>query len=97
MLIYIIVLIYYSKKNMRKVNLILWVSYIFLLFETYSYSVAAPVWITSPYFRAGNQKLISSRTGNNTTPTFTFTFSSSLSGVPNLAYGIKNYRGDKFS
>jgi hypothetical protein len=37
--------------------------------------------------------VISTLTGNTSTPTYTFTFSSALSGVPNLAYGIKNYRG----
>jgi hypothetical protein len=58
-----------------------------------NYTSAAPKWLTSPYFRAGNEAVIKVLTGNNTTPTYTFTFSSALPGLPNLAYGIKNYRG----
>jgi len=59
------------------------------------YNSSQPVWLVSPYFRAGNQAVISTLTGNNTTPQYTFTFSSALSGIPNLGYGIKNYRGKK--
>jgi hypothetical protein len=69
------------------------VSFIILLTRAYSYSTSDPVWLPSPYFRAGNDKIISTMTGNDSMPTYTFTFSSALSGVPNLAYGIKNYRG----
>ena len=31
------------------------------------------------------------------TPTYTFTFSSPLPGIPNLAYGIKDYEGDDYT
>lgn len=58
-----------------------------------NYTTAEPQWLTSPFFRAGNEAVIRTLTGNNTTPTYTFTFSSALPGLPNLAYGIKNYRG----
>lgn len=53
-----------------------------------------PVWLTSEYFRAGNEYVINERTGNDKTPEYTFVFSSPLPGIPYLAYGIKNYRGD---
>ena len=66
----------------------------FILTFVASYNAVAPTWLTSPYFRAGNNKVINRNTGNNTTPTYTFTFSSSLTGVPNLAYGVKSYRGN---
>jgi hypothetical protein len=52
-----------------------------------------PTWITSPLVRAGNRNIISTLTGNASTPTFTFTFSSPLPGVPYLGYGIKAYEG----
>ena len=58
-----------------------------------NYTSVPPTWLTSPYFRAGNQAVITTLTGNNLTPVFTFTFSSPLTGIPNIAYGIKNYRG----
>lgn len=61
--------------------------------DTKTYDSVAPTWLTSPYFRAGNQAVIKTLTGNNQTPTYTFTFSSPLTGLPSLAYGIKNYRG----
>lgn len=50
-----------------------------------------PQWLTNNYIRAGNENVISSLTGSNVTPTYTFTFSSPLSGIPNLGYGIKAY------
>jgi hypothetical protein len=68
----------------------------YLVNSTKSYDSVAPKWLTSPYFRAGNQAVIATLTGNSVTPTFTFTFSSALSANPNLAYGIKNYRGKAF-
>ena len=55
-----------------------------------------PVWSTSAYFRAGNEYVISTKTGSDQTPQYTFTFSSALSGVPNLGYGIKNYEGKAY-
>jgi len=57
-------------------------------------SAVSPTWITSNYFRAGNQKVIAVLTGNSSLPQYTFTFSSPLNGTPSLAYGIKNYRGN---
>jgi hypothetical protein len=62
--------------------------------STKTYASVPPTWLTSPYFRAGHQAVIQTLTGNNQTPTFTFTFSSALTGSPDLAYGIKNYRGN---
>jgi hypothetical protein len=59
-----------------------------------AYNSETPTWLTSPYFRAGNNKVISTTTGAGAKPTYTFTFSSPLSGIPNLAYGVKNYRGN---
>ena len=65
----------------------------FLLNFVVPYTTIAPTWLSSPYFRAGNNKVINKNTGNSSTPTYTFTFSSALTGIPNLAYGVKNYRG----
>jgi len=59
-----------------------------------NFTSANPTWLTSPYFRAGNERVIRTLTGNSTTPQYTFTFSSALPGLPNLAYGIKNYKGN---
>lgn len=52
-----------------------------------------PTWVTSNLVRAGNQDIIYKKTGKNETPTYTFTFSSSLTGTPYLGYGIKTYEG----
>jgi hypothetical protein len=54
--------------------------------------------LTSNFFRAGNEKVINSFTGSSQWPfaSYTFTFSSPLTGIPNLAYGIKRYRGTPF-
>lgn len=57
---------------------------------------AQPTWLTSDFVRAGNKNIISTLTGNSVTPTFTFTFSSPLPGVPYLGYGIKAYEGNLF-
>jgi len=62
-------------------------------YQAFSYALTQSVWLPSPYFRAGNNKVISTMTGTGGNSMYTFTFSSALSGVPNLAYGIKNYRG----
>ena len=60
------------------------------------FNSATPLWLTSDYFRVGNEYVIDTLTGNNVTPTFTFHFSSALPGLPYLAYGIKNYRGNDY-
>lgn len=52
-----------------------------------------PTWVTSPYVRAASNKVISSLTGSSSTPTYTFTFSSPFSTLPNIAYGINKYIG----
>jgi len=57
------------------------------------YFSTPPTWLTSPFFRAGNQAVISTLTGSSLTPTFMFIYSSALTGTPYIAYGIKNYRG----
>ena len=57
------------------------------------YDSVKPVWLTSNYMRAGNENVISQLTGQAIDPIYTFTFSSALPGVPNLAYGIRRYRG----
>lgn len=58
-----------------------------------NYTTSQPRWLSSPFFRAGNEAVIKTLTGKDKTPTYTFTFSSALPGLPSLAYGIKNYRG----
>lgn len=58
-----------------------------------SFLSSNPTWLTSNYFRANNQEVISTLTGNNVLPNFTFIYSSPCNGTPSLGYGIKNYRG----
>ena len=60
-----------------------------------NYTTSQPTWVTSPYFRAGQEAVISTYTGSNQYPfrAYTFTYSSALPGVPNLAYGIQGYKG----
>lgn len=55
-----------------------------------------PLWVTSNYIRAGNQNLFNVLTGSGVLNTYSFTFSSNLSGVPNLGYGIKAYEGNLY-
>jgi hypothetical protein len=59
-----------------------------------AYKSVGPMWLTSSYMRAGNQDVISTKTGSSVDPIYVFTFSSPLPGVPNLAYGIRGYRGN---
>lgn len=57
-------------------------------------TTVAPTWTTSNYFRAGYQNVIDNvLTGDDATPipSYEFTFTSALSGVPELGYGMKNY------
>lgn len=68
-----------------------------LVFSSLGYNSVAPTWITSNYMRAGNQDVIATLTGSAIDPIHTFTFSSALPGVPNLAYGIKRYRGNSIN
>lgn len=66
---------------------------IFFISSVTSLYTVAPTWITSNLVRAGNNNVIHTLTGNSSTPTYTFIFSSSLSGIPYLGYGIKSYEG----
>lgn len=67
-----------------------------LSLHVYSYLSNPPVWTTSPLFRAGQQGIITKYTGNNETPTYNFSFSSPLPGVPSLGYGICRYEGNDY-
>jgi hypothetical protein len=53
----------------------------------------APTWITNTYIRAGNMNLFTTLTGQGVLNTYVFSFSSNLSGVPMLGYGVKSYAG----
>ena len=57
-----------------------------------------PAWIKSDYFRAGYEDVIDSFTDENTNPvpSYTFTFTSALSGLPELGYGIKSFSADDY-
>jgi|LakMenEpi03Aug12_release.lakeMendotaPanAssembly.Ray.scaffolds.fasta_scaffold202773_1 hypothetical protein len=50
-----------------------------------------PIWLTSNYIRSGNQNLFTTLTGSGNIYTYNFPFSSNLSGIPHLGYGIKAY------
>lgn len=69
----------------------------FMIFNLISliYSVIQypPTWVTSNYIRSGNQDLFTTLTGPGTVHVYSFSFSSSLSGIPHLGYGIKSYQG----
>jgi len=68
--------------------------YLHIITQIYAYNTVTPVWLSSPLFRAGNNAVITNYTGASSLPQYTFTFSTALSGIPNLAYGIKGYRGN---
>jgi hypothetical protein len=60
------------------------------------YDEVEGTWLSSSYFRAGNENVINHLTGAGEEVTYTFLFSSALSAVPNLAYGLKNYIGNDY-
>lgn len=66
-----------------------------LLTGVLSLYTTQPVWVTSPYVRAGSENVISVTTNETTlpVPTHRFFFSTPLTGTPNLGYGIKAYEG----
>ena len=79
--------------------MIITVVFSYLLTFVFSFNqTVQPIWVTSSYFRAGNQAVISTLTGSsaNPPPRYTFTFSSPLTGIPELGYGIKNYEGNDY-
>ena len=58
-----------------------------------------PTWTTSNYFRAGYQNVIDNvLTGDDASPipSYEFTFTSALTGTPELGYGIKDYEPDDY-
>lgn len=80
------------RKKDLKIVFLLFLLFIFPQFTNAETSVA-PIWLTSNYMRAGNENVIKELTGEAIDPIYTFTFSSALPGIPNLAYGIRRYRG----
>lgn len=66
---------------------------LFFIQTSFSFLTQSPIWKTSIYFRAGQENVINTLTGNDQTPNYTFTFSSALSGMPYIAYGIGKYQG----
>jgi hypothetical protein len=48
-----------------------------------------PTWITNSMVQANNNRVISTLTTSDVTPTYTFNFGFPFSGIPNLGYGIK--------
>ncbi len=62
--------------------------FVLLVITTYGMSYP-PTWITNSMVQASNNRVISNLTTSNVTPTYTFAFGFSFSGIPNLGYGIK--------
>ena len=52
-----------------------------------------PTWLAHNYIRANFQDLFTSLTLSGANTDYVITFSSSLSGIPMLAFGIKSYQG----
>lgn len=59
-------------------------------------TTSPPIWKSSPYVQADSYNVISTKTGNNATPTATMNFVNAFTGSPNLGYGASNYVGRKF-
>jgi hypothetical protein len=66
---------------------------IFIICSNKAFLSQTPKWLTSPYFIADNQAVISVLTGSGQTPSYQFIYSTAFLNTPNIAYGIKNYRG----
>lgn len=62
-----------------------------LLTKVISFTSVSPTWVKNAYFRSDNAKVINKNTKSGEVTTHTFLYSSSLSGVPGIAYGIKSY------
>lgn len=52
---------------------------------------SAPLWTSNEYFKADSHVVVSSMINDTIRPTYTFTYSSSFSALPQLAYAIKSY------
>ncbi len=53
-----------------------------------------PIWVTSPYLKAGSNNIITVRTGSSTTPTATIPFTGvAFTNIPNIGYGASTYNG----
>lgn len=56
-----------------------------------------PIWITSPYLKAGFNNIITVLTGNTATPTATIPFpGGAFTSIPNIGYGASTYNGKFF-
>lgn len=54
----------------------------------------APIWVTSPYLKAGSNNIITVLTGSSATPRATIPFTGpAFTSIPNLGYGASTYRG----
>lgn len=72
--------------------------YSFLVSLLFSHSIVRaltypPQWITSHYIRASSADIITTRTGNSSTPTAIIPFSSAFTQIPNIGYGAISYMG----
>ncbi len=65
----------------------------FTRIDSAAYSTISPTWISSPLFRAGNQRLIFTKTQASTS-TYPVPFLTALPSIPNFAYGLKTYAGN---
>lgn len=66
---------------------------VFFIIEVNSFTSVNPTWVTNSYFRSDNARVINSNTNGGATRTRTFFFSSSMTGTPSIAYGIKSFLG----
>lgn len=75
--------------------MILLIPLMFFLQIVFTLYTVQPTWITSDLVRAGNENIVTTRTGAlNIVPTYTFIFSRNLSATPYLGYGVKRYEGN---
>lgn len=64
------------------------------LSSTFCLFTTDPVWVTSPYIKAGSSKVISTLTGNSSTPDATIPFpGTAFTLIPNIGYGSTSYLG----
>jgi hypothetical protein len=80
--------------DLKKNSMIFKLLFFFLFsYGAICFNSVAPAWLTSPYFQASRKDVISTLTGNDKTPNYTFTFNKPFPSIPNLAYGISKYQG----
>ncbi len=65
----------------------------FFIINIYCYNTINPTWVTNNLFRSGNLNFINNNINSAKLLTYNLTFTSSLTGIPKLAFAFKTHQG----